>query len=159
LPQLSTDDYEAITAKTDHDHDESGHGESAQAQALPTDPVAAVDAFHQALQDGNGKAALALLHDKATVLEEGQIETKQEYAGHHLGADMEFKTQTETEQVSRENKVQGPQATVTTRSHTTGSYNGAPVDVVTDESASLYRSDNGWLITHIQWSSVSDDTD
>ena len=159
LPQLSADDYEAITAKADHDHDEGGHGGSAQAQALPADPVAAVDAFHQALKDGNGEAALALLHDKATILEEGQIETRQEYAGHHLGADMEFMTRTETEQVSRENKVQGRQATVTTRSHTTGSYNGAPVDVVTDESASLYRSDNGWLITHIQWSSVSDDTD
>lgn len=159
LPQLSADDYDAITAQADHDRDEGGHDGSAQAQALPADPVAAVDAFHQALKEGNGDAALALLHDKATILEEGQIETRQEYAGHHLGADMEFMAHTGTEQVSRETRMDGPLATITTRNHTSGSYNNTPVDVVTDESASLYHTDKGWLITHIQWSSVSNDTD
>lgn len=155
LPQLSEDDYTAITAKADDQHDEGDHG--APAQALPADPIAALDAFHQALKDGNGDAALALLHDKATILEEGRIETRQEYAGQHLVADMEFMARTEAEQVSRENKVQGRQATVTTRSHTTGGYNNTPVDVTTDESASLYRTENGWIITHIQWSSVTDE--
>jgi len=156
LPQLSADDYKAMTAKTEDHHEKGGQTQSAQMPELPADPVAAVAAFHQAMKAGDGNAVLALLHEKATILEGGQIETKQEYAGHHLGADMEFASQTESEQVSQEKQISGQQATVTTRSHITGRYDGKPVDEAVDESASLIRTDSGWLITHVQWSAVAE---
>ena len=152
LPHLSVSDYEAITAATEHRHDEGGQVEDSPALALPADAVTAVDAFHQALLDGNGHAALTLLHDKGTIVENGQVETKQEYAGHHLGADMEFAAATHSEQLSRTQQVNAGQATVRTRSHISGSYDGAAVDLVTDEVVSLIQTGNGWLITHIQWS-------
>jgi mono/diheme cytochrome c family protein len=160
LPELDADDYEAITAEAgDHHHGDAGDSESPPARELPAGPVAAVDAFHQALKDGDSAAALALLHDKATILEDGQIETRQEYAGHHLGADMKFAAQTQSETVSREQQVNDRQATVTTRSRVTGSHDGSPVDVVLDEAATLYRTDDGWLITHIQWSQSAGEND
>ncbi len=157
LPQLSVDEYEAMTADAKHHDEKEGHDQSAGTQELPADPVAAVDAFSRALQAGDGKGALALLHDKATVLEEGQIETKQEYAGHHLGADMEFMSHVQAEQVSRESKVDGQLATVTTRSHMSGHYDGSAVEEMWDESVSLFHTEHGWIITHIQWSPAGSD--
>jgi len=152
LPQLSVSDYEAITAETEHHHDEGDQADDPPASQLPADAVAAVDAFHQALLDGNGPAALALLHDEATIVENGQAETKQEYAAHHLGADMEFAAATHSVQLSRTQKVDAGQMTVSTHSHTSGKYNDTLVDLVTEEVVTLVQTDNGWLITHIQWS-------
>lgn len=149
-PQLSEEQYKALVEQAGH-HEEEGT-QKQRAVELPDDPVTAVDEFHQALAGGNGEVALALLHDKATLLEEGQIQSKQEYAEHHLGEDMKFMAQAKSEQLSREQRIEGRQATVTTRSHLTGTYEGKPVDVVLDENMSLYKTSDGWIITHVQWS-------
>ena len=47
-------------------------------------------AFHAALAAGDSAAALALLAPDAVVLESGEVETRAEYAAHHLAADIEF---------------------------------------------------------------------
>jgi|GEM_PF-307712 len=150
-PKLSEEQFKSLVEQASH-HEEGGEGQAQRAVELPDDPVTAVDEFHQALAGGNGEVALALLHDKATLLEEGQVQSKQEYAEHHLGEDMKFMAQAQSERLSREQRVEGRQATVTTRNHLTGTYEGTPVDVVLDETVSLYQTGNGWIITHVQWS-------
>ena len=61
--------------------------------AVPGDStaiLATVTAFHAALAAGDSAAALALLAPDAVVLESGEVETRAEYAAHHLAADIEF---------------------------------------------------------------------
>jgi len=153
LPQLDVDEYEALTAAAgDHHHEEGDESGAAPVSALPADPVDAVAAFHQALQNGDGAAALALLHANATILEGGHLQTKAEYAEHHLEADIGFLAQTASEQLSRDEQIGDRQATVTTRSRLTGTIDGESMESELEEVMTLARSDDGWQITHIQWS-------
>lgn len=142
---------------TAHDHGAEPAG--APGSLAADDPVAAIDAFHAALRSGDGDAALARLHPKATILEGGQIETRAEYAGHHLGADMAFSAGTRTERLAREQNVAGDQAVVRTRSRIHGQFNGRPVDMVMQELVTLHRGAQGWLITHIQWAPAAEGAD
>ena len=50
--------------------------------------VAAVERFHAALIAGDSASAVALLAPDLVVLESGSLETRAEYLGHHLGADL-----------------------------------------------------------------------
>ena len=52
--------------------------------------VAVVDRFHRALSNGDTLTALSLLAADATILESGDVETREEYRSHHLPADVEF---------------------------------------------------------------------
>lgn len=157
LPQLNVDEYEALTAAAgDHQHEEGERAGAAQSSALPADPAGAVEAFHQALQKGDGAAALALLHANATILEGGHLQTKAEYAEHHLEADIGFLAQTAAEQLSRDERTGNRQATITTRSRLTGTIDGESVDSELEEVMTLARSDAGWQITHIQWSEAGE---
>src|SRR5437764_6693382 len=62
-----------------------------------TGPLSAVHAFHAALAHGDAKAAVALLAEDAVILEAGTAQTRDEYAGEHLGEDIAFAKATKTE--------------------------------------------------------------
>lgn len=116
--------------------------------------VAAVDAFHAALGSGDAAAALALLAEDVVVLEEGGAErSRDEYAGHHLPADMTFAAATTAETTRRAAWVQGDIAWVLTEGRTTGEFNDRPVDRLTAETMVLHRDGDAWRIRHIHWSS------
>lgn len=116
--------------------------------------VAVVDAFHVALGSGDPEAVLSLLTEDIIVLEEGGAErSRQEYAGHHLPADMTFAAATTTEVTRRAAWVEGEVAWVLTEGRTTGAFNGRPVDRLTAETMILHRDGDGWRIRHIHWSS------
>lgn len=179
LPSLSPEQYQAVTATaehshangTDHEHEESGSdsegGEvegaentqgkdtagSGHSHAPPTTPVATVEAFHHALVEGNSEAALALLHEQATLLEGGNLETKQEYAAGHMAGDMAFLAQVDTELLSRDEQTSAGQSVVTSQASMTGTVDGEAVDVVVTGVATLVKTDAGWLITQMSWTS------
>lgn len=116
--------------------------------------VAAVDAFHAALGSGDAAAVLALLAEDVVVLEEGGAErSRDEYAGHHLPADMTFAAATTAETTRRAAWVQGDVAWVLTEGRTTGAFNDRPVDRLTAETMVLHRDGDAWRIRHIHWSS------
>ena len=116
--------------------------------------IAVVDAFHAALGSGERDAVLALLTEDVIVLEEGGAErSRQEYAGHHLSADMAFAAATEAEITRRAALVEGDIAWVMTEGRTSGRFNGRPVDRLTAETMILHRQAGGWRIRHIHWSS------
>ena len=56
--------------------------------------VATVARFHGALASGDSVAATALLTEDALIVETGEIETKDEYVRHHLGADIAWRIST-----------------------------------------------------------------
>ena len=116
--------------------------------------VAVVDAFHAALGSGNADAVLALLAEDVMVLEEGGAErTREEYAGHHLPADMAFAAATDAELTRRAAWVEGDMAWVLTEGRTSGQFNGRAIDRLTAETMILQRHADGWRIRHIHWSS------
>jgi ketosteroid isomerase-like protein len=116
--------------------------------------VAVVDAFHAALGSGNADAVLALLAEDVMVLEEGGAErSREEYAGHHLPADMAFAAATEAGVTRRAAWIQGDIAWVLTEGRTSGQFNGRAINRLTAETMILHRGADGWRIRHIHWSS------
>ena len=116
--------------------------------------IAVVEAFHAALGSGDAEAVLALLAEDVVVLEEGGAErSREEYAGHHLPADMAFAAATTAEVTRRAARVEGDVAWVLTEGRTTGAFNGRPVDRLTAETMILHRDGDVWRIRHIHWSS------
>ena len=116
--------------------------------------IAVVDAFHAALGSGERDAVLALLTEDVMVLEEGGAErSREEYAGHHLQADMAFADATTAEVMRRAARVEGDVAWMLTEGRTTGTFNGRAVDRLTAETMILHRDGDAWRIRHIHWSS------
>jgi len=117
------------------------------------DPAATVDAFHAALAAGDRDAALALLAEDLTVFESGWAErTREEYAGHHLGADMEFSAATAREIVARSSGEAEDAAWVLTETRTTGTFRDREIASLGLETMVLRRTEGSWRIVHIHWS-------
>ena len=130
----------------------SAHAVSVPEAARPA--VLVVDAFHAALSANDRNVALALLTSDVIVLEEGGAErSREEYAGHHLPADMTFAGATRSEIARRAAVVEGDVAWVMTEGRTTGRFNDRAVDRLTAETMVLTRGADGWRIRHIHWSS------
>jgi ketosteroid isomerase-like protein len=79
--------------------------------------------------------------------------SREEYAGHHLGGDMEFVRAVETEVVDRQAHMSGDVAWVLTRTHTSGRFRERDIDVDGVETMVLRRSGDQWRIVHVHWSS------
>jgi uncharacterized protein (TIGR02246 family) len=116
--------------------------------------IAVVDAFHAALGSGDADAVLALLTEDVVVLETGGAErSREEYASHHLPADMTFAAATVNEVTRRAAWVEGDIAWVLTEGRTTGTFNDRPINSLGAETMILHRTADGWRIRHIHWSS------
>ncbi len=116
--------------------------------------IVVVDAFHAALGSGDADAVLALLTEDVVVLETGGAEqSREEYAGHHLPADMAFAAATVNEVTRRAAWVEGNIAWVLTEGRTTGTFNDRPINSLGAETMILHRTADGWRIRHIHWSS------
>lgn len=118
-------------------------------------PLVAIDAYHKALAEGDSAAAVALLTDDILVQEGGHVENREEYLGHHLGADMEFASQVPSKrEVLRATRV-GDVAWVASSSVMEGEFNGRPIAAVGAELMVLSRQDGIWKIRSIHWSSYN----
>ncbi len=129
----------AIYGDQDHDHGT---------------PQETVEAFHAAMGAGNQERVLALLSPEVVIFESGGAETsREEYASHHLGADMQFSAATSRRVTTRQAGGGGDSAWVLTRSETTGRFRDRDIDALGVETMVLERGDDGWRIVHIHWSS------
>ena len=129
---------------------------AAPVHAAPADAGAerVVDAFHDALTNGDAAAALSCLDDTVQIYEQGWVEhTKADYASAHLPADVKFAAATKSSRTARSADVVGDLAYVSSEGRTTGSFEGKPVNSITLETMILRRTDSGWRIVHIHWSS------
>jgi ketosteroid isomerase-like protein len=112
-----------------------------------------VERFHALLARGDSAAAVQLLAPDLTVLESGGVETRAQYLGHHLGADMAFAGAVPSERrvvaFFQEGDVAWTAATSTSR----GEFRERKVDSRGAELMVLTRSGAGWLIRAIHWSS------
>lgn len=152
------DNTNSSSADDGHSHDQadvagaSQSAESPHVHAKPATPEAVLGAFHHALEEGNGQAALQWLADDVVILEGGVAQSKEEYAGHHLGSDMAFLAAMQFERLSRETRQADGVVTVITRTQVKGTFKDQDIDVVSSETAVLKQVDGDWRIQHLHWS-------
>jgi uncharacterized protein (TIGR02246 family) len=117
-------------------------------------PIAAVvDAFHAALQRGDGKAAMELLAPDAVVLDSCVSQTREGYQKHQLAEYNSFVSATKTERLPLMIRQEGDVAWTTATSKTTGTFKGRKIDSTGVELMVLTKDNSGWRIRAIHWSS------
>lgn len=128
----------------------SVHGQSSRMDSAAV--VAAVSGFHRALVDGDSVKATSYLASDVVVLESGVAQSRADYLGHHLGADMKAsKSATGTRTVTQVTVV-GTAAYLVATTFTPGnSTNPQGSDMV--ELMVLSQSSAGWQIRAVHWSS------
>ena len=117
-------------------------------------PLAVVRSFHETLASGNRDRVLAVLDPGVVIFEQGGAEmSREEYASHHLGEDIEFSRSTNRKVVDQRSGAKGGSAWVLTISETSGSFGGKDVSSRNVETMVLRQTPGGWRIVHIHWSS------
>ena len=122
--------------------------------AIPGSPEAVVDAFGDALAAKDEATVRALLAADVLIYESGGAERSlEEYAGHHMPADMAFVAAMERQLTDRKVFEAGDYAIVTSMGRTRGTFRERQIDLLGTETMVLERRDGNWVITHIHWSS------
>lgn len=111
-----------------------------------------VSAFHQALKQGDQAAARATLADDVLIFEGGIERSADEYANHHMLADMKFLAQMNSTPLEQQVYVLGDLAYSVARNRTQGEYKGKTLDYIGFETIVLKKVDALWKIAHIHWS-------
>lgn len=126
--------------------------------AFAVTPTETVAAFHLALADADTARVAALLSPKVEIYESGHVErSREEYAGHHMGADIQYARGTTDRVLRQSEQVSGNLAVVMRETETTGTYGGRPVHQFGTETAVLEKNGDGWVISHVHWSSRKGD--
>lgn len=158
----SADDHAAGEA---HDHGDTANAEPGtdiaqptvafDADNYPTTPEAAVEAYGAALRSGDKAAVRALLAPDVIIAEGGGAERSiDEYAGHHMSADMEYTAAVDFALKKRDVIAKKDLATIISESQIHGTFRGENVHSRMMETMVLRRDDNRWRIVHIHWSSA-----
>lgn len=127
-------------------------------QAADVSPSSRVLAqFYTALAAGDQAGALASLDPDVTIYESGYVErSRAQYAGHHLPEDIQFAKTSQRrvlQQVEQMLGESGDFAMVTSETETLATLQGKPMRILGTETALLKKSDRGWSIVHLHWSS------
>jgi len=111
------------------------------------------DQFDQAIKDGDTEAVRNILHDDVLIFESGNVEASlEEYASHHLQADISFMSGMQKEVISRNIFQEGDIAVVSTQYKMRGEYKGRLFDKISMETLVLKKSGSDWKIVHVHWS-------
>lgn len=128
-------------------------GGATAAEPATADPAEVVDAFHDALKDGDRQKALEQLAGEVRIFEQGRLDrSRTEYAREHLAEDIAFAAATKRSVTQRAVKVHGEVAWVTSVNRARGRYRSRAVDFTTTETMVLDLVGDRWRIVHIHWS-------
>jgi len=123
----------------------------------PADSTAVVSVarrFREILATGDTTGINALLAPDLRVLEGGTVENRQEYFSHHLSADIEFAKAVKQEQTPLSHSCDGNVAWLISTSTSTGKFKGRDINSAGAELLILSRTEKGWQIRAIHWSSA-----
>ncbi|MGI4843676.1 MAG: YybH family protein [Janthinobacterium lividum] len=124
------------------------------AASLAASPKETLAAFHDALVAGDRAKALSLLAPEIAIYEAGYVErSREEYASHHLGGDMEFAKSSTRKVLKQTERIDGNTAVVWEETETTGTSRGKPVHAFGTGTAVLEKRGDAWAIIHVHWSS------
>ena len=122
----------------------------------PSDSAAAaavVEQFHAALAAGDSARVVSLLADDVVIAEAGAIETRTEYIGHHLGADMKASRSSKGDRTVVRVTVMRDAAFIAARTINppTGAQGNTGSELA--ELMIVSRTSSGWRIRAVHWSS------
>lgn len=151
-------DEATATAKTKDAHagmNMPGMDMKASANSSASSPESAVDAFEAALKSGDAKVAEQWLTPDVLIYEGGAAQrSRADYVKEHLAGDIAFMKKAQINVLKRSSGGDDKTAWVTTESRIRGkSSKGNPLDVASTETALLRKTNEGWRIVHIHWSS------
>ena len=131
-------------------------GQSSRADSIAA--TAAVDDFHAALAAGDSSRAVARLAEDVLIIEAGGIQTRAEYLGGHLGADIKASQGRKEDRTVVRVTVIGDVAYIVSRTITppAPAPSGAAPSGNGSESAELMvvaKSGGMWKIRAVHWSS------
>lgn len=115
--------------------------------------VATVEAFHTALETGDTAAVRELLAEDVVVAEGGGVESREEYLGGHLGADMAFAGAVTRDSRLVQVTMAGDVAWVASTARRAGTYREREIDSRGAELMVLGHDGRRWRIRAIHWSS------
>lgn len=153
------DDHAPASGIADMHDPTDGHHDLDERTEIPAiiagSPESVVAAFSTALKNGDADGVKALMSENAIVAEGGGAERSfEEYAGHHMPADMAF-TATVDFSLNKQDVITGSEiAIVISESQVHGTYNDETIHNRLMETVTLRSSQGSWLIEHIHWSSA-----
>ena len=116
--------------------------------------AAIVDALTEALRTGDASAVRRLMAQDIVIAESGGIERSfDEYAAHHMPADMAFTAATTSTLQERKVIRSQDMAIVISQYELRGTFQDRPIHSRTTETAVVSRDGGQWRIHHIHWSS------
>lgn len=137
-------------------HDQKAHAAApvATVSKAAQPAVAVVDQFSAALKAADFETISRLLAEDVLILESGGAErSREEYLGHHAIADATFLKGAHVQIKQRTARVEGPLAWVGTESELHATQDGKALTLLSTETMILKKTDAGWRIVHIHWSS------
>jgi len=109
--------------------------------------------FSKALDSADKKTVRRLLAENVLIYEGGGVESSlEEYASHHMTADMAFLSGLKREVLSQKIFDHGDMVVVSTLTRLHGNYQEKPIDSKSAETLLLERRGDDWKIVHIHWS-------
>ena len=129
---------------------------AALAQAARPDSVAAVAAigqFQAALAAGDSVRAVALLADDVLIMEGGAIQTRAEYLGGHLGADMKASQGSKGERSVIKVSILNDAAYIVSKTVTPPRGAAGSTGSELAELMVVSKTSSGWKIRAVHWSS------
>jgi ketosteroid isomerase-like protein len=126
---------------------------AAHAPSDSADVVGAVEAFHAALAAGDSAAVLRLLAPDVVIQESGGVETRADYAQHHLAGDIQFARAVPSVRSPLRVTLAGDVAWTSGASTTKGMWRDRTINSVGAELMVLARTSGKWQIRAIHWSS------
>lgn len=140
-----------------HGENESPAGTASVAAIAPlaNSPVAVAAQFASALRGGDAAMVRALLSPDVLIFESGGAELSlEEYAGHHMPADIAFLANLESEQLMQGSGGDETSAWVATRTRLRGRFDNKNLDLDSTETLTLSKTTGRWRIVHVHWSSA-----
>ena len=134
----------------------AGAGNAVGAQTPRADSVAAVSAveqFHAAIGAADSVRAVSFLADDVLIMESGAIQTRSDYLGGHLRADMKGGQGSKGERTVMKVSIVGHAAYVVAKTVTppSGAQGSAGSELA--ELMVLSKTTTGWRIRAVHWSS------
>ncbi len=117
--------------------------------------VAVVQDFFGAIAAGDSARAIALLDPDVVIQEGGRLETRDAYAGRHLGLAIAYARAVKITHGNWRVRRSGETAWVTSTVHASGTFNGRAMDSTGEELVVLSRKGGAWRIMVLHGSSES----
>ena len=121
----------------------------------PETPLSVVESFGEALRAGDEKTIRAILLPDVLIAEGGGAERSlEEYAGHHMPADMEFTAAVESALKKRDVIEANDMTIIISESQIHGQFRETKIHSKMIETIALKKVNDKWRIAHIHWSSA-----